>query len=334
MAPARRSHLYSGTEIRAGLTTALGQVIAGDHVLITHHGKPVAALIGLEAYQQLTAAAPPASQESVMQVISVYNQAGGAGKTTITMNLGYALKERGYRVLLIDMDPQASLTRWLGLLTPGAAQPSPPAEKLSRTAFHVLSDPDEALPEPLHAFGLDVIPANSKLSAGDSLLYSERERLTYLRRAIRAQGGYDFVLLDGPPGRSALALAAVAASDQLIIPINVSKSMDNLGNVGEFLREARTFSPDLNVLALTMHSFMANTRHHQDMLRTVTEQLSAIAPATTPITHKSTLYNDAALYQQPVAVYAPQKSPRKEFDTLAGEVLALLNMPESLEVAR
>ncbi|MFK7603643.1 type II toxin-antitoxin system prevent-host-death family antitoxin [Deinococcus sp. SM5_A1] len=334
MAPPRRSHLYSGTEIRAELTAALEQVMAGDHVLITRHGKPVAALIGLGAYQQLTAPVSPAPQETVMQVISVYNQAGGAGKTTITMNLGYALKQRGFRVLLIDMDPQASLTRWLGLLTPTAEHPVPPAEKLSRTVFQVLSDPDEALPEPLSAFGLDVIPANSKLSAGDSLLYSERERLTYLRRAIRARGGYDFVLLDGPPGRSALALAAVAASDQLIIPINVSKSMDNLGNVGEFLREARQFSPDLSVLSLTMHSFMANTRHHQEMLKTVTEQLSAIAPATTPITHKATLYNDAALYQQPVAVYAPHKSPRTEFDTLADEILILLQMPERPEMVR
>lgn len=261
-----------------------------------------------------------------MKVLSIYNQAGGAGKTTVTRDLGYALQQLGFRVLLIDLDSQASLTRWLGLLAPLPDGTRPPAARLDHTIFPVLSDPDADLPAPLRAFEMDVIPANTKLSVGDSLLYDDQNRMGQLRAAIRKMTGYDFVLIDAPPGRTAMALAGVAASDHLLIPVNVAKALDNIDNVAEVLTSARRFSPQLNVLALVPHSFMRNTRHHKDVLRGMQEDLAALAPTTTPISHKDTLYDDATLYQQPIGVYAPKNSAPKEYGQLALEVLGLLGM--------
>ena len=326
--PVARQHTYTLEAIRPKLREALQHLADGDDVILTRHGKPIAALITPDDHARLRAL--PRNQERPMHVISIYNQAGGAGKTTLTRDLGYALTRRGYRVLLVDMDPQASLTRWLGLFTTDT--PRPPAERLDQTVFPVLSDPDADLPTPQHAFDMDIIPANSKLTVGDSILYDNRDRLTHLRNALRRERAYDFVLLDAPPGRSAMALAAVAASDHLIIPVNVSKSLDNIGNVTEFLRDARTFSPNLSVLAFVMHSYMAQTKHHRDVYQALQEDLRAVAPTTTPISHKATLYNDASIYQQPIAVYAPRHSPKAEYDQLAHELLTLLNLtPQDIQ---
>lgn len=261
-----------------------------------------------------------------MKVISIYNQAGGAGKTTVTRDLGYALTQLGFRVLLIDLDSQASLTRWLGLLAPLEDGSKPPASRLDHTVFPVLSDADADLPAPLLAFGMDIIPANTKLSVGDSLLYDDQNRIAHLRASIRVLSAYDFVLIDAPPGRTAMAMAGVAASDHLLIPVNVAKALDNIDNVAEVLTSARRFSPQLKVLALVPHSFMRHTRHHKDVLRGMQEDLAGLAPTTTPISHKDTLYDDATLYQQPIAVYAPRNSAPQEYLQLAREVVALLGV--------
>lgn len=270
-----------------------------------------------------------------MHVISIYNQAGGAGKTTVTRDLGYALSQQGYRVLLIDLDAQASLTRWLGLLSPTSDEPRPPAARLDRTVFSVISDADADLPKPLRAYGMSVIPANSKLSAGDALLYDDRARMDHLRRSIRAlKGEFDVVLLDAPPGRTSMALAAVAASDSLLIPVNASKALENIHNVAEVLRDARMFAPELRVLAFVPHSLSAKQNHDRDVLKYLQEELSQLAPSTTPISFKNVLYKDASLAQQPVAVFAPKHSPKGEYDQLASEIAQLAGLTRAHEVTR
>jgi chromosome partitioning protein len=312
-------------DARTRFRELLDRARQGERFLITRHGDVVAALIGPQDHHRL-AQLPP--QEGPMHVLTVYNQAGGAGKTTVTRDLGYALKERGLRVLLVDLDAQASLTRWLGLLSPQDHQPSPPALLLSRTVFPVLSDPDADLPPALSAFGLDVLPANSKLSVGDALLYDDQSRVAQLRSALRRLSGYDVILIDAPPGRTAMALAAVAAADHLLVPVNASKALDNIHNVAEVMNVARTFAPDLKVLAFVPHSFIPHTNHHKDVLTYLKNDLKGLAPTTTPIHHKTTLYHDATMFQRPIAVHAPRQSPRAEYDHLAGEIMELLGLTQ------
>ena len=327
--PSRVSTITSKA-LRPQLTQVLDQVGRGQRVVIAKYRSSVAAIVPYGDFVRLQQLDQDqrhrAATEAPMHVISVYNQAGGAGKTTVTRDLGYALSGLGLRVLLIDLDPQASLTRWLGLLNDTEDGQKSPALKLDRTVFPVLTDPDADLPEPLTAYGMDVVPANTKLSVGDSVLYDDQERLGYLRNSIRRLQGYDMVLIDVPPGRTAMAMAGVAASDHLLIPVNVSKALDNIDNVAEVLKLARRFSPNIAPLALVPHSFMKNTRHHKDVLRGLTEDLASLAPTTTPIAHKDVLYDDATLYQQPVAVYAPRNSAVQDYRTLASEVLGLLKV--------
>lgn len=330
VAKKRTPVLIPGQEVRAQLSRLLEGVAIGQQVLITKHGQPVAAIVGMPDYQQLSMLT--SSKENNMKVISIYNQAGGAGKTTVTRDVGYAFSQKGLKVLLIDLDTQASLTRWLGLLTETAGQPKPLAAKLDRTVCPVLLDADADLPEPLEAFGMHIIPANSKLAVGDSVLYDDQNRINQLRLAIRRLVDYDIVLIDAPPGRTAMAMAAVAASDYILIPVNASKALDNINNVAEILQAARKFSPKLKILAFVPHSVIPNTNHHKDVLRTLRVDLARLAPTTTPISYKATLYSDATIFQQPIAVYAPKNSPKAEYNLLADEILALVNISQVKEV--
>jgi chromosome partitioning protein len=93
------------------------------------------------------------------KVIALFNQAGGVGKSTLAMNLGYSLAQRKRRVLLVDMDPQSSLTTFMGL-EPGT---------LERTIYNAIV-PEEALPIHQKLHGMDLVPAQLKLSDAEQEL--------------------------------------------------------------------------------------------------------------------------------------------------------------------
>jgi chromosome partitioning protein len=106
----------------------------------------------------------------VSHIIALFNQSGGVGKTTLTMNLGYHLAERRHRVLLIDMDPQASLTTFMGL---------DPVE-LNQTVYEAIVG-EEPLPIHYQIHGMDVAPSNINLSAAELELVSTLMREMRLR---------------------------------------------------------------------------------------------------------------------------------------------------------
>lgn len=115
------------------------------------------------------------------KTIALFNQSGGVGKTSLTMNLGYHLAQRQHRVLLIDMDPQASLTTFMGL------EP----HELERTVYHAIAQ-DEPLPIHTDLNGTDLTPANIHLSAAEMELVLAEFREIRLKDAIApVQEQYD-----------------------------------------------------------------------------------------------------------------------------------------------
>jgi len=168
------------------------------------------------------------------RIISLVNQAGGVGKTTLTANLGFHLADRGGRVLLIDMDSQASLTRQLGY-NPRALENVIAHAIISKDPLHILT----------HEFyKVDLVPSNKQLVVVDHKLAQEPSKEMRLRESVQQiRGHYDFILIDCPPSLGLLSVMSLIASTHVLIPIKAcDKGLEGAEDLGETLEQVLTKS--------------------------------------------------------------------------------------------
>ena len=147
-------------------------------------------------------------------IIAIANQKGGVGKTTTTVNLGAALARRGYRVLLLDLDPQANLTVHV--------DKRPDLESNTMTNLLLEDARLEDLVQPTATPGLAVVPSDSSLAGVEQVLANRIGRETILRQALDGFAGadkFDFVLFDCPPSLGVLSANALVAADWVVIPM-------------------------------------------------------------------------------------------------------------------
>lgn len=145
------------------------------------------------------------------KVIAVVNQKGGVGKTTTVFNLGAALAEMGHRVLLVDFDPQGSLTISAGIVDP--------AHPIQEALFDEEGDRGRFL-YPTSVANLWVVPSSIDLAGVELALAAELNRERFLSRAVRAwDQKFDYVLIDNTPSLGLLVINAMAAADALLIPV-------------------------------------------------------------------------------------------------------------------
>ena len=150
-------------------------------------------------------------------IIAITNQKGGVAKTTTTANLGIGLAKEGKRVLLVDSDPQASLTVSLG---------HPQPDQLPVTLMHVMSklltDAPFDFKEGIlhHEEGIDLMPASIELAGMELSLVNAMSREKVLKQYLDAvKASYDYVLLDCMPSLGMLTINALAAADSVLIPV-------------------------------------------------------------------------------------------------------------------
>ena len=153
-------------------------------------------------------------------VIAVVNQKGGTGKTTTCENLGIGLANEGKKVLLVDTDPQGSLTIALG-----NPRPDDLPVTLTDLMAKVMQDQPIAPKEGIlsHEEGVDLVPANITLSGLEVSLVNAMSRETILKQYLETvKGQYDYILLDCMPSLGMLTVNALAASDQVLIPVQAN----------------------------------------------------------------------------------------------------------------
>lgn len=143
-----------------------------------------------------------------MRKLAFTNQKGGVGKTTTTINTGAGLSKMGFKVLLIDMDPQANLTYSLKMHT----------SRLDKNVYHVLKGKLSIAEAIMPHTDFDILPSSIELSGAEMELVNEPARETLLQYALQELNDeYDYVLIDCPPNLGLLTLNAFTAADELVI---------------------------------------------------------------------------------------------------------------------
>ena len=253
-----------------------------------------------------------------MRVLAIVNQKGGCGKTTTVVNLAGCLAADGFRVLVVDIDPQAHSTLALGI------DPEEPEENL----YEVLADPDGAdalerviLPA---AAGIDVAPSGIVLSALEQKLASEpvETRTEKLSAALeRVASDYDYALIDCPPSVGLLTFNALRASSEVIVPLETSpfaihgaqKLIDTIGLLSERLGHTLT----VRVLP-TLYD--GRTRYARRTLGRIRELFGDLCFDT--VIRLNVKLREAAAAGLPICVYAPSAHGSADYAALAVEVEA------------
>jgi len=252
------------------------------------------------------------------KIISVANQKGGVGKTTTTINLGASLAAKGYKVGLIDLDPQGNASTGLGIDHSDREKTTydlllnemPLSEILRRTAVP----------------GLFVSPANSDLSSADIELVSTARRIFLISDALTGVDvdalGLDYILIDCPPSLNLLTLNAMVASDSVLVPLQAEFfALEGLSQLMLSVREIRETANSklrLEGVVLTMYDRRNNLCHQVEM--DVRENLRDLVFKT--MIPRNVRLSEAPSFGLPVINYDPTSLGAVAYKSLAQEILA------------
>jgi chromosome partitioning protein len=247
------------------------------------------------------------------RIIAVANQKGGVGKTTTAVNLGAALAELGYRVLVVDLDPQGNASTGLGI--------NPRNVEVSIYDVIMNNSPLEDAVEPTAVRNLFVVPATIDLAGAEIELVPAFSRELKLRRALdEATGEFDFTLIDCPPSLGLLTVNGLAAAGEVLVPIQCEYyALEGLGQLLKNVSLVQTnLNPRLELSSIVLTMYDARTRLADQVAREVREHFGdtvcrSIVPRTVRL-------SEAPSFGQPVIVFDSSSRGALAYRELAKEV--------------
>jgi chromosome partitioning protein len=245
------------------------------------------------------------------RVIALANQKGGVAKTTTTVNLAVALKERGFSVLAIDLDPQANLTMSQGI--------NP--ESVDRSMFDVL----------VHSFPIDEVIQRSEIDVGVSsidLAGAELALSSMIGRERALQKGllpvrnrYQYILVDTPPSLGLLTINALTAAEGVIVPVQCEylslRGLVQLENTLSMIRE--NLNPDVRIWGILPTMFDSRTIHAREAVEMLKEHFGELVFDTR--IRKTVRYAEAPVQGVSILKYDPKSPAATAYRELAEEVL-------------
>jgi chromosome partitioning protein len=253
-----------------------------------------------------------ATEEKLLQRVIVFaNQKGGVAKTTTTLNLAVAFKEQGFRVLVVDLDPQGNLTMSQGM--------NPDA--IERSMFDVLV---HRLPisEVIHTAEVDVAVASIDLAGAELALSAMIGRERALEKALlEVRNAYDFIMIDTPPSLGLLTINAFVAATGVIVPVQCEylslRGLVQLENTLAMVRE--NLNPLVKIEGILPTMFDRRTLHSREAVEILEESFGDLVFKTR--IRKTVRYAEAPVKGQSVLKYDPSGTAAEGYRDLAKEVL-------------
>ena len=256
-------------------------------------------------------------------VIAITNQKGGVGKTTTTVNLGVGLARTGKRVLLIDADPQGSLTLSLGVKNPDDLDIS-----LATYMGNIMQDkPFDPHTGIQHSDeGLDFLPSNIELSGVEISLFNAMSREYVLKTYVDSiRKDYDFILIDGMPSLGMMAINTLVAADSVIIPSQPSflsaKGLDLL--LHSITRVKRSINPKLKIDGILLTMVDSRTNNAKDIISSLQEGIGKYIRIMRTQIPFSVRAAECSLHGTSIFTHDKNGKVAESYDALAKEVIQI-----------
>ncbi len=260
-----------------------------------------------------------ASMQALTRVIAVANQKGGVGKTDLTVNLSCQLASLGYKVLLIDLDPQANSTDYL--VSPDAPQ--------GKSTADLLLDDSVSFGDVVLAgcrANLDIAPSSQNLSSCQVRLANDINMQFKLKKKLKAltdgDRHYDFVLVDTPPSLGLLMVNTLTAATDVIIPVQTHYfALDGVVHLQETIQKVKEdINPSLRVLGAVLTMYDRRTLISREVAEKVRDEFEGRVFSTyIPINVRLA---EAPSHHKSIFEYDPKSSGARAYRDLAKEILA------------
>jgi chromosome partitioning protein len=245
------------------------------------------------------------------RILALANQKGGVGKTTTAVNLAACLAEAGERVLVVDLDPQANATSGLGARANGTF------------TGDLLDGVDvRSVAKPTSFANLDLVPSKGALAGFATELGAYEDGETFLARALApAREEYDWVLVDCPPSLGPLTVSALAAADQVVVPIQCEYyALEGLAQLLDSIERLRArLNPKLSVAGMVLTMADGRTRLSADVAREVRRHFGDLVfEAVVP---RNVRLAEAPSHGLPITAYDPRSAGADAYYKVASELV-------------